>query len=165
MEPNGDTGSVALGNDVPLHTVILEQSGIWNLSGNPYNALIGSFPYLAPERFDRASQDGPPADVFSLGCTLYEAVAGRALLDLGTKELFHLAMDEPSHRLRIRGALEGIGAEPLRALLATLLDYDPDARPTMAELGPRLASGEKLGDEERERLLALARSASTPFRA
>ncbi|MCB9673869.1 MAG: hypothetical protein H6737_02070 [Alphaproteobacteria bacterium] len=38
-----NTGSVALGNDVPLHTVILEQSGIWNLSGNPYNALIGSF--------------------------------------------------------------------------------------------------------------------------
>ena len=35
----------------------------------------------------------------------------------------------------------------------------------MPELGPRLASGEKLGDEERERLLALARSASTPFRA
>ncbi|MCB1992901.1 MAG: F0F1 ATP synthase subunit alpha, partial [Geminicoccaceae bacterium] len=35
----------------------------------------------------------------------------------------------------------------------------------MPELGPRLASGEKLGDGERERLLALARSASTPFRA
>jgi F-type H+-transporting ATPase subunit alpha len=35
----------------------------------------------------------------------------------------------------------------------------------MPELGPRLASGEKLGDGERERLLALARSASSPFRA
>jgi hypothetical protein len=38
-----NTGSVALGNDVPLHTVILEQSGVWNLSGSPYDVLIGSF--------------------------------------------------------------------------------------------------------------------------
>ncbi|MCA9489211.1 MAG: protein kinase [Myxococcales bacterium] len=125
---------------------IAKAAGLERSASTRTDALIGSFPYLAPERFDRASQDGPPADVFSLGCTLYEAVAGRALLDLGTKELFHLAMDEPSHRLRIRGALEGIGAEPLRALLATLLDYDPDARPTMAELGPRLEDlAEQLG--------------------
>jgi len=38
-----NTGTVALGNDVPANTVILEQSGVWMLSGNPYDALIGSF--------------------------------------------------------------------------------------------------------------------------
>ncbi|MEZ4317708.1 MAG: hypothetical protein R3F61_09390 [Myxococcota bacterium] len=37
------TGSVALGNDVPAHTVILEQSGTWMLSGNPWDALVGGF--------------------------------------------------------------------------------------------------------------------------
>lgn len=37
----GGTGGVALGNDVPDHTVIIEQSGEWNLSGNPFDALVG----------------------------------------------------------------------------------------------------------------------------
>ncbi|MCB9688744.1 MAG: serine/threonine protein kinase [Alphaproteobacteria bacterium] len=117
---------------------IAKAAGLERSASTRADALIGSFPYLAPERFDRDAQDGPPADVFSLGCTLYEAVAHRPLLDLGSKELFHLAMDEPSHRLRIRSALEGIEPAPLREMLAALLAYGADERPAMADLGPRL---------------------------
>lgn len=38
-----DTASVGLGDDVPSDTITLEQTGTWNLSGDPYDALVGRF--------------------------------------------------------------------------------------------------------------------------
>ena len=35
------------------------------------NTVIGSFPYMSPERFDEAGPETPASDVFSLGCCLY----------------------------------------------------------------------------------------------
>ncbi len=37
-----NTGGNALGNDVPDDTIIITQTGTWNLSGNPYDALVGT---------------------------------------------------------------------------------------------------------------------------
>ncbi len=37
---------------------------------------IGSFNYMAPERFGTGAPVGPPSDVYALGCALYEALTG-----------------------------------------------------------------------------------------
>lgn len=40
-----DTAQVGLGDEVPEHTILLEQSGTWSLSpgGGPYDTLVGTF--------------------------------------------------------------------------------------------------------------------------
>ncbi len=40
-------------------------------------ALVGSFPYMAPERH-RAEQAGVPGDVYSVGCVLWQVLTGTA---------------------------------------------------------------------------------------
>ncbi|WP_433857159.1 serine/threonine-protein kinase [Streptomyces kronopolitis] len=71
--------NVLLGNG---GRVVLTDFGIAVQSGTPSltrtGELVGSIPYLAPERL--RSQDtgpGPACDLWSLGATLYEAVEGR----------------------------------------------------------------------------------------
>lgn len=45
-----DTGSVALGNDVPAHLLSIEHGGYWEQSGTPYDALVGRL--VVVERVD-----------------------------------------------------------------------------------------------------------------
>ncbi|MFZ2510138.1 MAG: serine/threonine-protein kinase [Gordonia sp. (in: high G+C Gram-positive bacteria)] len=37
---------------------------------------IGSFNYMAPERFGNGTPIGPPADIYALGCVLFESLTG-----------------------------------------------------------------------------------------
>lgn len=53
-------------------------SGIARDAQTGTNALIGSFPYMAPERFKR-SELGPASDYYSLGCALFEMLTGEKL--------------------------------------------------------------------------------------
>ncbi len=46
------------------------------LSLSKSGALVGTAGYMAPEQIENARMAGPPADVFSLGAVLYEALAG-----------------------------------------------------------------------------------------
>jgi hypothetical protein len=46
------------------------------LSLSKSGALVGTAGYMAPEQIENARSAGPPADVFSLGAVLYEALAG-----------------------------------------------------------------------------------------
>ena len=38
--------------------------------------ILGSVDYMAPEQIDAPQEAGPAADIFSLGCTLFEALSG-----------------------------------------------------------------------------------------
>ncbi|QHC26405.1 serine/threonine-protein kinase [Streptomyces sp. GS7] len=87
--------------------------------------VIGSADYMAPERID-GTHDGPAGDLFSLGATLYEAVTGTS----------------PFHRETRTATLNAIclhtptppaPPSPLAELITTLLNKNPEQRPTPAE--------------------------------
>lgn len=103
--------------------------------------VMGSFPYMAPERFDSDSaEDHPGGDIFALGCVLFEGLAQRRLFhDVAIKNLYGLAFNEGRHRAWINDALKTLqGVEPrLLALLGDMLDFDPDRRPTAKQVVDR----------------------------
>jgi eukaryotic-like serine/threonine-protein kinase len=78
----------------------------------------GTWCYLAPEQ-EKGGELGPPADVWGLGITLYEAATGD-----------EVEGRPPSARGRI--------ADPLAAAIDACLEPDPDHRPTLDELLERL---------------------------
>lgn len=44
--------------------------------------IMGTLDYIPPEQIDDPHNVGPPADLYSLGCTLYHLLAGRAPFDV-----------------------------------------------------------------------------------
>lgn len=107
--------------------------------------IVGSLPYMAPERFvDRTTE--PAADVFSLGCTLFEGLcAGPFYAGGKLKELSRLALRPELHAEHLDqrlGALAGVDAR-VRALLEGMLAHDPLQRPSSEGVAARC---EELGD-------------------
>ena len=97
------------------------------------DAQMGSLPYMAPERFTREPAR-TAADVYALGCTLFECLAGERLCPLATPvELARRAADPEEHRAFVTERLElfpvGQPVE-LRALLASMLAHDTADRPS-----------------------------------
>ncbi|WP_260609057.1 serine/threonine-protein kinase, partial [Streptomyces sp. WAC 01325] len=88
--------------------------------------LVGSPDYMAPERISGRPQ-GPPSDIWSLGATLSAALAGRSPFSRDTTlaTLHAVLYEEPELPFT---------AGPLREILATLLDKDPDRRPGLDDL-------------------------------
>ncbi|XVV03191.1 serine/threonine-protein kinase [Actinosynnema sp. CA-248983] len=88
--------------------------------------IAGTPAYLAPE-IARGQDPTPASDVFSLGSTLYAAAEGEPPFGLSENTL---------------GVLHAVAAgrinpptldHPLTDVLLTLLNYDPEQRPTMAQ--------------------------------
>jgi serine/threonine protein kinase len=107
--------------------------------------VVGSVPYMAPERFVEREVVSS-SDVFSLGCTLFEGIAGKRFYgSSNVARISTLAMQPEVYR---RTVAERIGAlevpESLKALLHTLVDIDPGSRPVAAEVAARL---EELADD------------------
>ncbi|MFF9206397.1 protein kinase [Streptomyces sp. NPDC014986] len=95
------------------------------------SALVGTAGYLAPER----ATGGPPApaaDLFSLGCTLYHAVEGRAPFARPSPlaSITAVVTEDPRPPVRA-GALEPV--------LRGLLGKDPELRSTAREVETELA--------------------------
>ncbi|MFD9435539.1 serine/threonine-protein kinase [Streptomyces sp. NPDC060002] len=88
--------------------------------------LVGSPDYMAPERISGQPQ-GPPSDVWSLGATLCAALAGRSPFSRDTTlaTLHAVLYEEP----RLPS-----DAGPLYDILTALLEKEPTARPTLADL-------------------------------
>jgi serine/threonine protein kinase len=103
------------------------------------SVMIGSPWYMAPERFD-GQNDGSPADVYALGCSLYEIAArgGRLFSELSSREHFLLSLDDKAHDQHVRDHLHPLAIPTdVRWLLDRMLAYDPAERPTHAEVAER----------------------------
>ncbi|WP_437325657.1 serine/threonine-protein kinase [Sorangium sp. So ce381] len=89
--------------------------------------LVGTPDYMAPEQARSGDEVGAPADIFSLGCVLFQCVTGAPPFqaDHLVALLARIIFDEPS-RLSDRCP----GAPPwLDALLSQMLEKDPARRP------------------------------------
>jgi serine/threonine protein kinase len=104
---------------------------------------------MAPERIANAAYDGR-ADVFSLGVTAYQALAGELPWKSSGTNLISFAMMHAKGAIRpLREARPDL-SEALEAAIMAALDRDPEARPTAAELGRRLSEAlAERGAEER----------------
>ncbi|HMV70401.1 MAG TPA: serine/threonine-protein kinase, partial [Myxococcota bacterium] len=104
-------------------------------------AIIGSPLYMAPERFD-PGEPTPSADVYGIGCALYELVTRQRLwrgVNPRTMNLIMLLRERYDRALgpRLRELPADIDAG-LRELIHACLQHEPAARPTARELSDRL---------------------------
>lgn len=102
--------------------------------------VIGTAAYLAPEQV-RGAQPAPPADIYSLGLVLREALTGeRAFPDAtGIGAITARLIESP-------GLPDDLGEEWV-ALLGRMIAFDPEDRPTaleVAELAAELPTGPAL---------------------
>lgn len=154
-----------LGLEVCSALHYLSASGVVHLDVKPSNIIMGSPPrlidlsiarttesaarldhavgtdgYMAPEQCDppRSGTPGPPADVWGIGATMFEALGGRRPFadgesgeDASPERRWPQLVDEPV-------ALPPTAPPVVRDLVLACLDKDPTARPTAAELARAL---------------------------
>ncbi|MEU7745372.1 serine/threonine-protein kinase [Nonomuraea sp. NPDC049158] len=124
-------GNVLLTDD---GRVLLTDFGIATVAGDAAltqtGLLTGSPGYIAPERL-RGEDDGPAADLWSLGATLYTAVEGSPGFS-GPNAAAVMAA------VLLRDPAPARLAGPLAPLLAALLEKDPQRRCTAEQAAHRL---------------------------
>jgi tetratricopeptide (TPR) repeat protein len=95
-------------------------------------AIMGTPRYMAPEQARASARLDARADLYSLGCVLFECLTGRAAID-GHSDVAILAkvlFDVPP---RLGDLVPGM-SPPLESLVARLLAKDPGERPADASL-------------------------------
>ncbi|MER0243855.1 ABC transporter substrate-binding protein [Streptomyces sp. HSW2009] len=91
---------------------------------------VGTLQYMAPERFTRRGDDRP-ADVYSLGCMVYEMLTGAPPFDgVSAVALMHDHVYEPAPPLSQRRPDIGVQWD---GLVARMLAKPPELRPTAEE--------------------------------
>ncbi|RLB51391.1 MAG: hypothetical protein DRJ42_16925 [Deltaproteobacteria bacterium] len=90
-------------------------------------ALIGTPGYMSPEQARGETSLGPPSDIFSLGCVLFECITGHQAFagDQLVAILAKLLLAEPP---RLSAYRTDVPPE-LDSLLVRMLEKEPDARP------------------------------------
>lgn len=97
--------------------------------------------YLAPERLVQ-QELGPEADVYALGCTLFEALTGEALFQGRSMRQMYLLMVEPAEfkavvSERCDAARASLGSDRGIALLRAMTAHRKTDRPTAAQVAAR----------------------------
>jgi hypothetical protein len=123
--------------------VYLADFGLTRSLGNPIGESgeersIGTPAYLAPEQLEGLAVDGR-ADVYSLGCVLYECLTGERVFPRESRlaEAWAHLEEEPPRASRTRRALP----EPVDRVISRALAKEPAERyPTCGEL---VAAGER----------------------
>ncbi|MDQ4149816.1 MAG: serine/threonine protein kinase [Actinomycetota bacterium] len=119
---------------VSEYHVKLADFGVASVKGDPQltatGLLIGSPSYMSPEQA-RGKSAGPPSDLWALGATLYFAVEGRGPFDRNgaLPTLMAISHDDPP---------EPVHAGDLAPVIISLLNKNPEQRPTARELRPML---------------------------
>ncbi len=122
----------------------LADFGIASLHGDPQitatGMIVGSPAYMAPEQAI-GNKAGAPADLWSVGATLYFAVEGEAPFGRADtlSTLTAVVHEEPR---------SAVIAGPLAPLLTRLLAKDPAARPEAAEVSSILGRVERSSSDE-----------------
>ena len=141
---------------LPDGGVKLADFGIASLHGDPQitatGMVVGSPAYMAPEQAT-GDKAGPPADLWSLGATLYFAVEGQPPFGRSdTLSTLTAVVNEPHREMEIAG--------PLAPLLHRLLAKAPEDRPDAAEVLRSLDRLDRL-DDTTQRVPAPAEVRST----
>lgn len=90
--------------------------------------VLGTANYVAPELCEQPDRDGTPADIFSLGVTLFELLTGDLPYPSGDVETTMLRhRDAPAESLR---RWSGKWPDDLEDLVDQMLSRDPAERPT-----------------------------------
>ena len=124
------------GGDVKVVDFGIAKAELASREAQTRSMLFGSELYMAPERLDL--MDGPEGDVYSLGVTLFELVVGEAFGRTSPKPSRHRerlgkAVD------RLRCAVPAEAASALVPLIARMVAYEPEDRPTARELEREVA--------------------------
>ncbi len=100
---------------------------------------IGTDPYMAPEQCQPKSgaKLGPPADVWGLGASLYEAITGHLPFSKGSRKAAAPAARFPQLWEEPVPFAKGV-PRPVRDLVVRCLAKDPGDRPTASEMALEL---------------------------
>jgi len=94
---------------------------------------FGSAAYMAPERM-MGDPDGPAGDIFSLGVTLYELLAGQGFGKIFIRgEKFDDALNERVDGLDLRDLGQARETQ-VRQVLRLMLAYEPEERPSAQQV-------------------------------
>jgi eukaryotic-like serine/threonine-protein kinase len=90
------------------------------------NIVVGTLDYVSPEQIVNASAADRRSDLYSLGCTIYFALAGRAPFEGGdiVNKIFKQRMDDPEPLERVARGVPPAFAAIVRKLMAK----NPDDR-------------------------------------
>jgi serine/threonine-protein kinase len=102
-------------------------------------AIVGTPAYMAPEQALGSTSAGPPADIYSLGVLLYEALTNM----LPYEGIADRHFGPPMHVSRLRPELP----PALARTVMRCLDHDPQGRPDGATLAGELREHEQIETE------------------
>jgi hypothetical protein len=101
------------------------------------NVTLGSPRYMAPERFD-GIDSGPAVDVYAMGVTFYEILAGRPMGRLSVNpDRQKQQVDQKIDSIRKAHGRGGEQLEELLSIVSDSLAYEPTQRPSAAKLRSR----------------------------
>jgi len=101
-----------------------------------HGAVLGTIAYMAPEQARGAREVGPPADIFSLGCVLFECVTGKRAFsgDDAMAVLAKVLVTDLPHARDINPRVP----RALDRLIAEMLSKEAADRPTAGEVARAL---------------------------